>query len=83
MEIGEAGVGHNLASAIIDVEIDTEQYIIELILFTDTARVVGSEVLLILSLQAFDCLILSGDADIIEVMRGICAPEILNVEHGH
>jgi len=79
MEVSETGVGHYLAAAIVNVEVDTEQQIIELILSTDSPRVVGSEVLLILSLQAFDCLILSGDTDIIEVVRGVCTFEVLNV----
>ena len=79
MEVSETGVGHYLAAAIVNVEVDTEQQIIELILSTNSPRVVGSEVLLILSFQAFDCLILSGDTDIIEVVRGVCTFEVLNV----
>ena len=79
MEVSETGVGHYLTAAIVNVEVDTEQQIIELILSTDSTRVVGSEVLLILSLQAFNCLILPCDTDIIEVVRGVCTFEVLNV----
>ena len=83
MEVSETSFGHYLSTAIINVEIDTEQDFIELIFFSYTARVIGSEVLLILSLQAFYCLILSGDTEIIEVVRGISIPEVLIVDHGH
>jgi hypothetical protein len=71
MEISETGIGYYLSFKIVDVEIDIKQDIIDLILTKGVARVVGSEVLLILSLQSFNCLILSSDTNIIEVMRGI------------
>ena len=83
MEISETGIGYYLSFKIVDVEIDIKQDIIDLILTKGVARVVGSEVLLILSLQSFNCLILSSDTNIIEVMRGIWTPEVFNVEHGN
>jgi hypothetical protein len=79
MEISEAGIGDYLSLEIIDVEIDMKQHIIDFFFTTGFARVVGSEVLLKLSLQAFNCLILSSDTNIIEVVRGIWTPEVFNV----
>jgi len=83
MEISETGIGYYLSFEIVDVEIDIKQDIIDLILTKGIARVVGSEVLLILSLQSLNCLILSSDTNIIEVVRGIWTPEVFNVEHGN
>lgn len=83
MEIGETGICHDLALAVINVEVDTEQDIIEFLRVTDTTRVIGSEVLLILPLETFNCLVLTSDTDIIEVVRGVSTSQIIHVEHGH
>ena len=83
MEICETGIGYYLFFEIVDVEIYIKQDIIDLLLILGFSRVVGSEVLLILSLQSFNCLIFSSDANIIEVVRRIRTSEVFNVEHGN
>jgi hypothetical protein len=82
MEISETSICDYLSLEIIDVEIDIKQNIIDFFFTTGFARVIGSEVLLKLSLKTFDCLILSRDTNIIEVVRRIWTPEVFNVEHG-
>jgi hypothetical protein len=83
MEISETGIGYYLSFEIVDVKIDMKQDIIDLLFIKGFSRVVGSEVLLILSLQSFNCLILFSDTNIIEVVGGIWTPEVFNVEHGN
>jgi hypothetical protein len=71
MEIGEAGVSNDFATAVINIEVNTEQHIIKLRTLSDTAGIVGSKILLILSLQPLNGLVFSSYTDIIEVMRGV------------
>lgn len=81
MEVCETRVGNYLSLALVNVVIDFEEFVVEVCMISKSARVVSSEVLLVLSLEPLYGLVLFCYAHVIEVVGVFLFLQIIQVEN--